>query len=163
MLLGKTGAITLEALAWLRAIGAALVHLAPDGVLLTHSVPFGYEGHTIRRAQALAATNGLDVAISRELISRKFEGQRANLVRLHAADLRAFDRLSEQLSTVKTIDDVRLCEAKAAAIYWNAWSAVSIRLRGRDLARIPARWTRYSGRASVLTGAPRASYAAVSN
>jgi DNA-binding phage protein len=52
----RPGSLTLEALAWLRAIGAALVHLGPDGALLVHSVPFGYDGHPIRRAQALAAT-----------------------------------------------------------------------------------------------------------
>jgi CRISPR-associated endonuclease Cas1 len=156
VLLGKTGALTLESLAWLRAIGAALVHLAPDGAVLTHSVPLGYQGHPIRRAQALAVTTGLDVALARDLIARKMEGQRANLVRLHAKDLRGFDRLREALNDTSTIDDVRLCEAKAAAIYWNAWSSVSMRLRGRDLIRVPARWTRYDSRASVLTGAPRA-------
>ena len=31
-----------------------------------------------------------------------------------------------------------------------------MRLRGRDLARVPARWARYDSRASILTGAPRA-------
>ena len=156
VLLGKTGAITLEALAWLRAIGAALVQLAPDGALLAHSIPFGYQGHPIRRAQALAVTNGLDIALARDLIAPKMDGQRANLVRLQAKDLRGFDRLREALNDASTIDNVRLCEAKAAAIYWNAWSDVSIRLRGRDLARVPARWTRYGSRASILTGAPRA-------
>jgi CRISPR-associated endonuclease Cas1 len=156
VLLGKTGSVTLEALAWLRAIGAALVHLAPDGAVLTHSVPVGYQGHPIRRAQALAVTNGLDVALARDLIARKMEGQRANLVRLQAKNLRGFDRLREALNGADTIDDVRLCEAKAAAIYWNGWSGVSIRLRGRDLIRMPARWARYNARASILTGAPRA-------
>jgi CRISPR-associated endonuclease Cas1 len=156
VLLGKTGALTLESLAWLRAIGAALVHLAPDGAVLTHSVPVGYQGHPIRRAQALAVTTGLGVALARDLIACKMEGQRANLVRLHAKDLRGFDRLREALKDASTIDDVRLCEAKAAAIYWNAWSGVSMRLRGRDLLRVPARWARYDARASILTGAPRA-------
>jgi CRISPR-associated endonuclease Cas1 len=156
VLLGKSGSITLEALAWLRAIGAALVHLAPDGALLAHSVPFGYSGHPIRRAQALAVANGLDVTVARDIIARKMEGQRTNLVRLHAKDLRGLDRLREALNDASTIDDVRLCEAKAAAIYWNAWSKVSIRMRGRDLLRVPSRWTRYDSRASVLTGAPRA-------
>jgi hypothetical protein len=51
---------------------------------------------------------------------------------------------------------VRVCEAQAAAIYWDAWSSVPLRLRGRDLARVPARWARYDSRASILTGAPRA-------
>ncbi|MHB8145239.1 MAG: hypothetical protein ACYDEW_06340, partial [Vulcanimicrobiaceae bacterium] len=75
VLLGKTGTLTLEALSWLRAIGAALVHLGPDGALLTHSVPFGYDGHPIRRAQALATATGLDVVLARELIARKLDGQ----------------------------------------------------------------------------------------
>jgi CRISPR-associated endonuclease Cas1 len=156
VLLGKTGSITLEALAWLRAIGAALVHLAPDGALLAHSVPFGYDGHPIRRAQALATVTGLDVDLARDLIQRKLDGQRKNLVRLRVHDLHAFDGLREALDRAGTINEVRLCEAKAAAIYWNAWANIPLNVRGRDLARLPARWARYESRASILTGAPRA-------
>ena len=44
VLLGKSGTLSLESLAWLRDIGAALIHLSADGDVLTHSVPFGYEG-----------------------------------------------------------------------------------------------------------------------
>jgi CRISPR-associated endonuclease Cas1 len=156
VLLGKTGSLTLEALAWLRAIGAALIHLGTDGALLAHSVPFGYDGHPIRRAQALATTTGLDVSLACYLIAEKLDGQRANLVRLSVSNLAAFDRLREALKHTATIEDVRLCEAQAAAIYWNAWRTVPLRLRGRDLARMPAHWARYDSRASVLTGAPRA-------
>lgn len=65
VLLGRTGTLTLESLAWLRAIGASLVHLSADGQVLTHSVPFGYRGHPIRRAQGLAIATGLDVEIAR--------------------------------------------------------------------------------------------------
>src|SRR5579862_5989213 len=59
VLIGHAGSVTLEALAWLRAIGAAFVQIGRDGDVLANSVPFGYEGHPIRRAQALAVTNGL--------------------------------------------------------------------------------------------------------
>jgi len=137
VLLGKTGSLTLEALAWLRAIGAALVHLGPDGALLAHSAPFGYDGHPIRRAQALAASTGLDLSLACYLIAEKLDGQRANLARLKVSDLAAFDRLREALKHAATIEDVRLCEAQAAAIYWNAWRTVPLRLRGRDLAQYP--------------------------
>ncbi len=71
--------LTLESLAWLRAIGAGLIHLSADGHVLTHSVPFGYDGHPIRRAQALAIATGLDIDLARELIHWKLDGQRANL------------------------------------------------------------------------------------
>jgi CRISPR-associated endonuclease Cas1 len=157
VLLGKSGSLTLEALAWLRAIGAAIVQIGKDGTLLAHSVPFGYNGLPIRRSQALAVTSGLDVILARELIARKLEGQRRNLVRLHADDLRPFDTLRGQLDRTQSIEQVRGTEAQAAALYWSAWRGVSIRWRDRDLARIPKRWTRYDSRASVLTDAPRAS------
>jgi CRISPR-associated endonuclease Cas1 len=156
VLLGKSGTLTLESLAWLRAIGAALVHLCPDGQVLTHSVPFGYDGHPIRRAQGLAVANGLGIDLARDLIRRKLDGQRANLMRLRVTDLHAFDALRKGLDRMTSIEDVRLCEAKAAALYWHAWSHVPIRLRGQDLPRIPAKWTRYDSRASMLTNAPRA-------
>jgi CRISPR-associated endonuclease Cas1 len=156
VLLGKAGTLTLESLAWLRAIGAALVHLSPDGQVLTHSVPFGYDGHPIRRAQGLAVANGLGIDLARDLMGRKLDGQRANLMRLRVTDLHAFDALRKGLDRMTSIEDVRLCEAKAAALYWHAWSHVPIRLRGRDLPRIPAKWTRYDSRASMLTKAPRA-------
>ncbi|MFY9719145.1 MAG: CRISPR-associated endonuclease Cas1 [Candidatus Cybelea sp.] len=156
VLLGKSGTLTLESLAWLRAIGAGLIHLSADGHVLTHSVPYGYDGHPIRRAQALAIATGLDIDLARDLIHRKLDGQRANLVRLRVADLRTFDAMREALDRAASIDEIRLCEAKAAAIYWNAWSSVAIRLRGRDLTRVPVKWTRYDSRASALTNGPRA-------
>ena len=156
VLLGKTGSLTLEAIAWLRAIGAALVHLSPDGAVLAHSAPFGYDGHPIRRAQALAPVTGLDVTLARHLIAEKLDGQRKNLARLRVDDVSTFDRVREALDGAATIEKVRICEAQAAALYWNAWSGIPLRLRGRDLARMPAHWTRYASRASVLTGAPRA-------
>jgi CRISPR-associated endonuclease Cas1 len=156
VLLGKSGTLTLESLAWLRAIGAGLIHLSADGHVLTHSVPYGYDGHPIRRAQAFAIATGLDIDLARELIRRKLDGQRANLARLRVADLQSFDAMCEALKRAASIDEIRLCEARAAAIYWNAWSSVAIRLRGRDLVRVPVKWTRYDSRASALTNGPRA-------
>lgn len=156
VLLGKTGVITLEALAWLRAVGAALVHISPDGAVLTHSVPFGYEVEPLRRAQALATTSGLDVILSRDLLDRKLTGQRTNLVRLASQHLTVFDSLHVALRKADTIEAARLCEAKAAAIYWHAWRKVPIHVRGRDLLRMPAQWVRYDSRMSALTGKTRA-------
>jgi CRISPR-associated protein Cas1 len=155
VLVGHAGYVTLEALAWLRAIGAALVQIGRDGEVLAHSVPFGYDGHPIRRAQALAVTNGWNLTIARELIAGKLDGQRRILVRL-GADLREFDRLRALLASADSIERVRVIEANAAVLYFPALRDVRIRFRERDLACIPARWLRCDSRASVLTGAPRA-------
>src|SRR6202522_259868 len=142
VLIGKTGTVTLESLAWLRAMGASLIHLDLDGNVLTHTAPFGYDGYPIRRAQALAVANGLDVELARDLIRRKVAGQRTNLARIGIEDLAGFDRMQAALESTRSIDEVRLCEAKAAAIYWNAWTNVSIRMRPRDVSRVPVQWTR---------------------
>ena len=117
VLIGKAGSITLEALAWLRAIGAALVQIGRDGEVLAQSVPFGYEGHPIRRAQALAVTNSLDLTIARELVAGKLDGQRRILVRL-AADLREFDKVRALLDAADSIERVRVIEGNAAALYF---------------------------------------------
>ena len=156
VLIGHAGCVTLEALAWLRAIGAALVQIGRDGEVLAHSVPYGYDGNPIRRAQALAVTNGLDLRIARDLIASKLEGQRRNLVQLRAPDLREFDALRGAIASADSIERVRVIEANAASLHFGAWKNVQIRFRERDLARIPARWLRCDSRASVLTGAPRA-------
>ncbi len=155
VLIGKTGSVTLEALAWLRAIGAAYVQIGRDGEVLAHSVPYGYDGHPLRRAQALAVTNGLDLILARDLIASKLDGQRRILARLRA-DPREFDSLRDALGSADSIERVRVIEANAASMYFSAWKHVEIRFRERDLARIPARWLRCGSRASVLTGAPRA-------
>lgn len=155
VLIGKEGSVTLEALAWLRAIGAALVQIGRDGEVLAHSVPFGYDGHPIRRAQALAVTNGLDLTIARELIATKLDGARRILVRL-SADRREHDKLRAAIDAAETIERIRVIEATAAGLYFSAWRDVRICFRERDLTRIPARWLRADSRASLLTGAPRA-------
>src|SRR5579863_7313428 len=155
VLIGSEGYASLASLAWLRAIGAAFVQLGRDGAVLAHSAPYGYDGHPIRRAQALAVTNGLDLAIARELIAGKLDGQRRILVRL-GADLREHDKLRAALASADSIERVRVIEANAAALYFPAWRDVGIRFRERDLARIPARWLRADSRASLLTRAPRA-------
>lgn len=155
VLIGKGGIVSLEALSWLRAIGAAYVQIGNGGQVLAHSVPFGYDGLPIRRAQALAVTNGLDLDIARELIEAKLDGQRGNLVRL-GIDLGEFDTLRAALKSADSIDRIRVIEANAAGLYFGAWRNVGIRFRDRDAARIPARWLRADSRVSLLTGAPRA-------
>jgi CRISPR-associated endonuclease Cas1 len=131
------------------------VQIGRDGDVLARSVPYGYDGHPIRRALALADANGLDLAIARELIGDKLDGQRRILVRL-GADLREFGKLRAALASADSIERVRVIEASAAALYFAAWRDVRIRFCERDLSRIPARWLRCDSRVSVLTGAPRA-------
>ena len=123
---------------------------------IRYAVPSRITPGSLHSAQALAVTRGLDVSLV--VISSLESSRAARQPRAPARvnDLRAFDGLREALKRAATIEEVRICEVQAAAIYWNTWRAVPVRLRGRDLARMPAHWARYDSRASVLTGAPRA-------
>ena len=98
----------------------------------------------------------MDLEIARELIASKLDGQRRNLVRICTGELREFEILRNALSSADSIENVRVIEANAAALYFRRWRSVQIRFRGRARARIPERWIRADSRASVLTGAPRA-------
>jgi CRISPR/Cas system-associated endonuclease Cas1 len=97
----------------------------------------------------------LDLAIARELIAAKLDGQRRILVRL-GADLRAHDKLQAALDAAESIERVRVIEATAAGLYFSSWREVRIRFRERDAARVPTCWLRADSRTSVLTSAPRA-------
>src|SRR5579864_2796146 len=64
VLVAQTGYITIEALRWLRDLGAAFVHLDYDGILIGHAVS-GLDDARLRRAQALAASTEAGLEMSR--------------------------------------------------------------------------------------------------
>src|SRR4051812_40909536 len=55
---GPSGFVTLEALSWLRGIGAAFVQIGPDGELVALSAATSSDQALLRRAQALAPYTG---------------------------------------------------------------------------------------------------------
>jgi hypothetical protein len=59
------------------------------------------------------------------------------------------------LGSAETISAVRLIESRAAAVYWSAWSNLSINFPKRDIARLPQHWQRFGNRHSPLTGGCR--------
>jgi CRISPR/Cas system-associated endonuclease Cas1 len=84
VLIGHTGYITLDALRWLRDIGAALIHIDADGQLLTTSTARGPGHAALRRAQALASTSTAGLETARSLLHRKVSGQASLLPGLPA-------------------------------------------------------------------------------
>jgi hypothetical protein len=53
--IGHTGFVTLEALRWIRDVGAAFVQIGADSELIAISAPARHHESKLRRAQALAA------------------------------------------------------------------------------------------------------------
>lgn len=161
VVLGHTGAVTLDALRWLADTGVGHVVLDPDGRVLAASANLGRDDPRLRRAQATAIDTPTGNDIARRLIAEKIAEQ--------ATTLGAVDRiLPVDESTVASVrdaaarlhvatsrDEVRQAEALAAAGYWSAWSRVPVRFARHDLGRIPDAWTTVGLRSSPLSASPR--------
>ena len=157
VMIGSDGFITLEALRWISDVGAAFVMLDRRGKVLAITGPVSSSDAKLRRAQALALGNGTALKISKELISQKLAGQEL-LVRdmLHdPATADAIARFRDKLPSAESIEVVRLIEAQAAKLYWQAWSDVPIRWPRKGERLVPEHWKRFGSRISPLTHSPR--------
>ena len=157
VMMGSDGFITLEALRWISDVGAAFVMLDRRGKVLTVTGPVAPSDSKLRRAQSLSLVNGTALKISKELISQKLAGQEL-LVRDMRHDLATADaiaRFRAAIPSAESIDRVRLIEAQAARLYWQAWADLPIRWPRADERRVPEHWKRFGSRISPLTHSPR--------
>src|SRR5258708_29696909 len=120
VVVGSDGLITLAALRWLRDQDAGLVFLERNGKTLCVTGPVGSSDAKLRRAQALAMSNGVGLEISRALIHSKLQGQeqvlRERLNCQQTAD--AIARFRSKLDSAESFDVLRNLEANAAASYF---------------------------------------------
>jgi len=157
VMIGSDGFITLEAVRWISDVGAAFLMLDRRGKVLTVTGPVAPSDSKLRRAQALALGNGTALKISKELISQKLAGQEL-LVRdmLHdSATADAIARFRAELPSAESLDRVRLIEAQAARLYWQAWADLPIRWPRKDERCVPEHWKRFGSRISSLSYSPR--------
>ena len=156
VILGSTGSISIDALTWCRRLGIGIVVIGPDGMASLASTPRVTDDARIRRTQALSLGQPVGIDLARSLIADKLTGQaRVLSVRLseEATSATILD-LADALASMGTIDEIRQIEASAAALYWQAWVGrddTVPRFATKDLRRIPAHWTRFEGRRSVLS------------
>jgi CRISPR-associated endonuclease Cas1 len=157
VVIGSDGMVSLAALRWLADQDASFVMLERDGSVLATTGPVRPSEAKLRRAQALAHSSGAALLISRELISRKLDGQeqvaRHKLLDTSTADTIA--RFKAELPNAQSISSIRLIESQAARAYWSAWSTLPINFPKNELTRIPAHWLSFEARVSPLTGSPR--------
>ena len=157
VIVGSDGFISLAALQWLADQDASFVMLQTDGKVLASTGPVRPSEAKLRRAQALAHSSGAALRITRELISRKLDGQdhvaRHKLLDTSTADKIA--RFKSELPAADSISSIRLIESQAARAYWSAWSTLPINFPKNELPRIPDHWRSFGARVSPLTGSPR--------
>lgn len=161
VVLGHTGAITLDAIRWLADIGAGYLQLDQDGRVLAAFGPQGTDRPMLRRAQALALDSPIGIEIARELLVRKLRNQAGTLsvlaqqIEVDPGIAAAIGNLAEALSYAEDVPGLRLIEARAALAYWGAWSMLPVRFARRDQDKLPDHWRTFGSRTSALTGGPR--------
>ncbi len=158
VVIGHAGVLTLEALSWIRDIGAAFVQLSADGSVVATGAAHGPVDVRVRRNQAMAMETGAALTVSRQLLVAKVEGQAAVAARLPDAGPGVADALTAFIQGIEkatTIAEATYAESQAAAHYWNAWGSVRVAFLPRDLRRVPERWLTAGPRHSPLTNEPR--------
>jgi hypothetical protein len=133
------GFITFAAIKWLYGVGVGLVQLDWDGTILLANSPAGADQPALRRAQALAAENGVGHAITQEILRAKLSGQAAVgrlLGSAESADL--ILTLAEQLDSATDAVQLLGIEGTAAAAYWSLWLTVPLHFARRD--QVPGHW-----------------------
>jgi CRISPR-associated endonuclease Cas1 len=149
---------TLDALTWRRRLGIAVIVLGADGVASLASTPRMTDDARLRRIQAGAVDLRVGIDLAKGLITDKLVGQAKVLTGYLSADDEASTvaDLVDALSSADTTKEVRGIEAAAASVYWQVWAGraeCAPHFATKDRPRIPAHWTRYEGRRSVLTSA----------
>lgn len=153
VILGDTGSVTLDAVRWCADLGITVVQVDRAGRPLLVASPPGQDDARIRRAQALAPTSPVGVAVVQHLLIAKLGGHEANL--RHLGQDVAAGRLADLASTVggRDIDGCRDLEAQAANLYFGAWAGtVTIRWANRDQHLVPDRWHTFGTRTTPLQG-----------
>jgi CRISPR-associated endonuclease Cas1 len=157
VVIGSDGLVSLAALDWLAAQGAAFVMLERNGKVLCVTGPVRPSEAKLRRSQALAATNGVGIEIARTLIDAKLKGQEQVLrERLNcpaAAEMIA--HYLGKLASADTFEAIRIVEANSAALYFREWRFIRVSWPMNDLRKIPNHWRFAGSRQSPLTGGPR--------
>src|ERR1700722_16180184 len=158
--LGATGFVTLEALRWLADAKAALVVIDVDGAVIAATAPQRVNDSRLRRLQAIAVGTPTAVAIVRELLGRKLEGQRSVLAAIGGFDATragVFDELLGRCKAAGSVDECLAAEAAAAVVSFQVWNGrIATRFVKRDATAVPEHWRAFRGRHSLLTAEPRA-------
>ena len=169
VVLGHDGYITLEAMRWIRDIGAAFVQLDTDANLIALSAPARHHESKLRRAQVLATTNDAGRAAVVSLLKAKLERQAQIAERL--AHLKATVRVKDAtpISVASAIresadamhdglsfTELRQLESAAGRNYWQTWARVPVSFDSSLRRAIPDHWHTAGPRTSAAEEKKRA-------
>jgi CRISPR-associated endonuclease Cas1 len=153
VVLGHSGIISFDALRWIQDVGAAFVQIDTDGRVIAVTSTSGLDDARLRRAQALATTNGIGIRIGRDLIRQKLTGQLRIAQRLSASDraVREIKECIEEIDDSDSPDELRRAEGQAAIAYWSAWREVPVKFDAGSVKRVPEHWLSFGRRHSLIS------------
>lgn len=161
VVIGHTGFITLEAMRWVRDVGATFAQIDTDGTIVALSAEARHHESKLRRAQVLAAENEIGRAATVELLRAKLLAQSQLVQRL--AHLKATVRVKEakpisvcdaiveyagQLHPDLPFSRLREIESSAGRNYWQTWALVSPRFESQFSKQVPEHWHKAGPRTS---------------
>ena len=162
VVVGHSGFVTLEALRWVKDVGAAFIQIDRDSEVVAMSAGDAQSSaRHLRRAQVLAADSNAGIVLLQELLKAKLIGQAKLAARLIdyrppkvGRDRRNDDVQGMILARVADIEastniqHLRLAESHAGRTYWQLWAYVKPRFDPSW--EIPEHWRRAGPRTSPL-------------
>ncbi len=165
VVIGHSGFVTLEALRWVRDVGAAFVQIDSDAEVIAVSSAERSHKSALRRAQSHAAQSAAGREAMRALIAAKLDRQLETVCDLapRLGDLTRFgymprdpiptvlQRQRDALKKAGTLDDIRACEAVAGRWYWHTLAHVPIAFETSWARHVPEHWHWAGTRTTVLS------------
>lgn len=165
IVIGHTGFVTLEALRWIRDVGATFVQVDGDGQLVAVSAAERFHNAKLRRAQVLAAEGASGLDANRALLRAKLEGQARVAERLsYVRPTLRTDRKTREITVAQAIRErlaqleeardfagVRVLESMAGRYYWQTWARVPVRFDRGFGRSVPEHWLRAGPRFPART------------
>jgi CRISPR-associated endonuclease Cas1 len=165
VVIGHTGFVTLEALRWIRDVGASFVQIGSDGHLIAVSSAERFHKTKLRRAQALAAQSELGITAMQELVAAKLEQQAARAESLAPlwppkpnggkGQVEIGAVIRRQLSALRsagTLQQLRASEAVAGRWYWQTLASVPVLFDSSWQNGVPSHWQTAGARTSPPSG-----------
>lgn len=162
VVIGHTGFVTLEALRWIKDIGASFVQIDADSNVVAVTVSEWYSSSRhLRRAQALAA----ETQVGREQLVQLLKAKLVEQARL-AGELVQFKPARKgrgratnnpqgailaqipALERATTMNELRVAESIAGRQFWMGFANLPIRFERRWQASVPQHWHRAGPRTS---------------
>lgn len=154
VVLGHTGYITLDALRWIRDVGAAFIQIDRDGTLVTATAAERLHEAKLRRAQVLAAESDLGrqamirllrIKLERQadLVERRLSHLKSSIVRDHKHRVSIGDAIREQAEALhpdQSWAELRKLESIAGRYYWQTWALVPVRFDRKLRGSVPDHW-----------------------